>query len=37
MLGSTRVHLAWHAFVGPSLWGALVISILFAASVFRSV
>ena len=35
LLGSAYIHLAWLAFVGPSLWGALVISVLFAVAVFR--
>jgi len=35
LLGSAYIHLAWLAFVGPSLWGALVISLVFAVVVFR--
>ncbi len=35
LLGSAYIHLAWLAFVGPSLWAALALSILFAAAVFR--
>jgi len=35
LLGSAFIHLGWLAFVGPSLWIALVISIIFAAAVFR--
>ena len=35
LLGSAFIHLAWLGFVGPSLWGAVAISILFAVAVFR--
>ena len=35
LLGSAYIHLAWLAFVGPSLWGALAISLVFAFVVFR--
>ena len=35
LLGSAFIHLAWLGFVGPSLWGALAISLIFAVAVFR--
>ena len=35
LLGSAYIHLAWLAFVSPSLWAALAISLVFAAAVFR--
>ncbi len=35
LLGSAFIHLGWLALVGPSLWGALAISIVFAVAVFR--
>jgi predicted small integral membrane protein len=35
LLGSAFIHLAWLAFAGPSLLGALLISIAFAVAVFR--
>ena len=31
LLGSAYIHLAWLAFVSPSLWAALAISLVFAA------
>jgi len=35
LLGSAFIHLGWLAVVGTPLWGAVVISILFAVAVFR--
>jgi predicted small integral membrane protein len=35
LLGSAFIHLGWLAFVGPSLWGALAVSVVFALAVFR--
>ncbi len=35
LLGSAFIHLGWLAFLGAPLWGALGLSILFAAAVFR--
>ena len=35
ILGSGFSHLAWLGFFGAPLWGALLISILFAVAVFR--
>jgi predicted small integral membrane protein len=35
LLGSAYIHLAWLAFVGPPLWGAVALSIVFAFCVFR--
>jgi predicted small integral membrane protein len=35
LLGSAFIHMGWLAFVGPSLWGALVVSVVFALAVFR--
>ncbi|MGH1419883.1 MAG: DUF2160 domain-containing protein [Hyphomicrobiaceae bacterium] len=37
LLGSAYIHLAWLAIFGPPLWGAIVLSIVFAFSVFRLV
>jgi len=34
-LGSGFIHLAWLGFLGPPLWGAMVVSVLFAVAVFR--
>ena len=37
LLGSAFIHLAWLGFVGPELWPALGLSLLYAAAVFRFV
>jgi predicted small integral membrane protein len=37
LLGSAFIHLAWLGFVGPDLWWASGLSLLFAAAVFRTV
>ena len=34
LLGSAYIHLAWLAMVGPPLWGALVVALIYAALVF---
>jgi predicted small integral membrane protein len=35
LLGSAYIHLAWLGLFGTPLWGATVVSILFAIAVFR--
>ena len=35
LLGSAFIHLAWLGLVGPPLWGAVAVSLVFAFSVFR--
>jgi predicted small integral membrane protein len=35
LLGSAFIHLAWLAFLGTPLWGALAVSLLLAFAVFR--
>jgi predicted small integral membrane protein len=35
LLGSAYIFLAWLGLVGPNLWGALVIALVYAAAVFR--
>ncbi|MEO1456457.1 MAG: DUF2160 domain-containing protein [Pseudomonadota bacterium] len=37
LLGSAFINLAWLAFAGPPLWGALALSLGCAADVFRFV
>jgi predicted small integral membrane protein len=37
LLGSAFIHLAWLGLVGPSLWWALGLSVLYAIAVFRTV
>jgi len=37
ILGSAIINLAWLGVIGTPLWGALVISVLFAVFVFRFV
>ncbi len=37
LLGSAFIHLAWLGLVGPDLWPALGLSLLYAAAVFRFV
>ena len=35
LLGSAFIHLAWLGLVGPDLWWALAISLVYAICVFR--
>jgi predicted small integral membrane protein len=35
LLGSAFIHLAWLGIVGPNLWWALAISLVYAIFVFR--
>ncbi|MFN3497841.1 MAG: DUF2160 domain-containing protein [Pannonibacter indicus] len=35
LLGSAFIHLAWLFFLGTPLWGALILSLVYAAAVFR--
>ena len=37
LLGSAFIHLAWLGLVGPGLWWALGISIVYAICVFKTV
>jgi len=37
LLGSAFIHLAWLGFVGPNLWWALALSVVYAIGVFRYV
>ena len=37
LLGSGFINLAWLGFVGSPLWGAVVLSVLYAVAVFRLV
>ncbi len=37
LLGSAFIHLAWLGLIGPSLWWALALSIVYAVGVFRFV
>lgn len=37
LLGSAFIHLAWLGLIGPNLWWALGLSILYAIAVFRFV
>ena len=34
LLGSAFIHLAWLGLVGPPLWGALAVALVYAAIVF---
>ncbi|MEM7044479.1 MAG: DUF2160 domain-containing protein [Pseudomonadota bacterium] len=34
LLGSAFIHLAWLGLVGPPLWGALAVALIYAAIVF---
>ncbi len=34
-LGSGFIHLAWLGFVGSPVWGALILSIVYAIAVFK--
>jgi predicted small integral membrane protein len=35
LLGSAFICLAWLGILGPPLWGALAVSLVYAAAVFR--
>lgn len=37
LLGSAFIQLGWLAFVGPPLWGALALALVYALAVFRFV
>ncbi|CAN7318960.1 DUF2160 domain-containing protein [Rhizobium sp. LjRoot30] len=37
LLGSAFIHLAWLGLVGPNLWWALALSVLYAVGVFKTV
>ena len=37
LLGSAYIHLAWLGLIGPGLWWALALSIVYAFAVFRYV
>lgn len=37
LLGSAFINLAWLGFVGPGLWWALALSVVYAIGVFRLV
>ena len=37
LLGSAFIHLAWLGLVGPGLWWALALSVVYAIGVFRYV
>jgi predicted small integral membrane protein len=37
LLGSAFIHLAWLGLVGPNLWWALALSMVYAVGVFRFV
>lgn len=37
LLGAAFIHLAWLGFVGPSLWWALGLAVVYAIGVFRYV
>ncbi|MCO5070001.1 MAG: DUF2160 domain-containing protein [Rhizobiaceae bacterium] len=37
LLGSAFIHLAWLGLVGPNLWWALALSVVYAICVFRYV
>ena len=37
LLGSAFIHLAWLGLVGPNLWWALALSVVYAIGVFRIV
>jgi predicted small integral membrane protein len=37
LLGAAFIHLAWLGLVGPSLWWALALSVVYAIGVFRYV
>jgi len=35
LLGSAYIHLAWLGLIGPPLWGAIIVSVIYALAVFR--
>ena len=35
LLGSAFIHLGWLGLLGPPLWGAMVLSLVYALCVFR--
>ncbi|MGL4395738.1 MAG: DUF2160 domain-containing protein [Hyphomicrobium sp.] len=35
LLGSAFIHLAWLGLIGPSLWGASIVALIYAFAVFR--
>ncbi len=37
LLGAAFIHLAWIGLIGPSLWWAMAVSLVYAATVFRYV
>mgnify|MGYP004545387659 CR=1 FL=1 len=37
LLGAAFIHLAWLGLVGPNLWWALALSVVYAIAVFRFV
>ncbi|MDQ6434515.1 DUF2160 domain-containing protein [Mesorhizobium sp. LHD-90] len=37
LLGSAFIHLAWLGLIGPNLWWALALSVVYAVGVFRTV
>ena len=37
LLGSAFIHLAWLGLIGPNLWWALGLSVVFAIGVFKTV
>jgi len=37
LLGSAFIHLAWLGLVGPNLWWALALSVIYAVGVFKTV
>ena len=37
LLGSAFIHLAWLGFVGPNLWWAMGIALIYAVIVFKTV
>ncbi|MFN3687017.1 DUF2160 domain-containing protein [Salinarimonas sp.] len=37
LLGSAFINLAWLGILGPPLWGALIVSLIYAGLVFRYV
>ncbi len=37
LLGSAFIHLAWLGLIGPNLWWALALSVVYAIGVFRCV
>ncbi|MBL0372426.1 DUF2160 domain-containing protein [Rhizobium sp. KVB221] len=37
LLGSAFIHLAWLGLIGPNLWWALALSVVYAIGVFKTV